>query len=87
MSGCTSNGGRALHIAVISDKTVSILWRTDPYTCDWEILEQVTNFSPFRREKCVGKRLTLGNRDSRSDCLLRSVLPRAFASKNVCPPE
>lgn len=41
VSGCTANGGRALHIAVISDKkngTVSILWRTDPYTCDREIL-------------------------------------------------
>lgn len=93
VSGCTSNGGRALHVAVISDKkkrgTVSILWRTDPYKCDWEILRASDDFffSPSRRGKCVGKRLTLGNRDPRSGSLLRSVLLRVFAGKNVSQPE
>lgn len=44
-------------------------------------------FSPSRRGKCVGKRLTLGNRDPRSGSLLRSVLLRVFAGKNVSQPE
>lgn len=48
--------------------------------------EQATYFSPSCRRKCVGKRLTLGNRDPRSGSLLHSVLLRVFAGKNVFQP-
>lgn len=92
VSGCTSNGGRALHVAVISDKKkrgLSASFGAQTRTrATRRFCEQATIFfSPSRRGKCVGKRLTLGNRDPRSGSLLRSVLLRVFAGKNVSQPE
>lgn len=93
VSGCTSNGGRALHVAVISDKKkggLSASFGAQTRTsATGRFCEQATIFlfSPSRRGKCVGKRLTLGNRDPRSGSLLRSVLLRVFAGKNVSQPE
>lgn len=92
VSGCTSNGGRALHVAVISDKKKGdcqhpLAHRPVQVRLGDFASKRRFFFSPSRRGKCVGKRLTLGNRDPRSGSLLRSVLLRVFAGKNVSQPE